>query len=90
MIFGLYVECGAHVFLRARQLYAFVILLALKNQPSLLDPDNSVRRETNKNHVLTRMHIIKLPSFGLDFDSLKLESFPKLGSYAGDLTIKSH
>lgn len=71
MIFGLYAECGAHVFLRARQLYAFEILLALKIQPSLLDPDNSVSRETNKNHVYTRMHIFKLPS-----DPLKLESFP--------------
>jgi hypothetical protein len=48
MIFGLYAECGAHVFLRAHRLYAFEILEALKIQPSLLDPDNSVRIETNK------------------------------------------
>jgi hypothetical protein len=48
MIFGLYAEYGAHVFLRARQLYAFEILEVLKIQPSLLDPDNSVRIETNK------------------------------------------
>jgi hypothetical protein len=48
MIFGLYAEYGAHVFLRARQLYAFEILEVLKIQPSLLDPDNSVRIETDK------------------------------------------
>jgi hypothetical protein len=51
MIFGLYAECGTRVFLRARQLYAFEILEALKIQPSLLDPDISVRIETNKNPV---------------------------------------
>lgn len=56
MIFGQFAGYDAHAFLIARQLCPFETVGALKIQPFLLDPENSVWTAINENYVYASKH----------------------------------